>query len=241
MRNYIKIIAVILCLAVLVPFSGCEKNESIKETELTFTAAPAEEAVTSETETSIQETQEPAQAPTAAAQKKYSEEEITEAIVALVKMQETAVRTADDKLMGETINPADKFLKTEAMHLVADQKITPVSEYERTISEITKQGGFYVGTLTQSFVYEGEKRGSREMRSFKFEDGRAYDMGTVLEKVKRGSVTAMYPEGEKELASGLCDTANEYISALGTMWGTNYKEPVSIKMYGDKNVHFYIL
>ena len=141
--------------------------------------------------------------------------------------------------MGETINPADKFLKTEAMHLVADQKIVPVSEYERTITDIIKQGNYYTGTLTQSFIFEGDKRGSQELRLFKFENGKAYDMGTVLEKVKRGSISAMYPEGEKELATGLCDTANEYISALSGMWGTNYKDPVSIKIYGEKKVFLY--
>ena len=180
--------------------------------------------------TSDTQTKEAAQGQAAAASQtqeagSYTEEEITEKIAELVARQETAIITADTELMEETINPADAWLRLEARHLAADQKVWPVSDYKRTVSDITKQGAYYVGTVTQSFVFQGEKKESREQRYFMLEDGAAYDMGTALEKAKAGIVFIAFPEGNYDFAKSLGDTVSGYVAAVNQMWDKNFRDP----------------
>ena len=169
----------------------------------------------------------------------YSEEEIIRSITELVARQEAAIITADTGLMEQTINPADSWLKLEAAHLVADQKVWPVSGYKRTITDIAKEGAYYTGTVAQSFVFQGQEKESCEQRYFMFEDGQAYDMGTVLEKAKAGIVFISFPEGHYDFAKDLGDVTSEYVAAVNEMWGMSFRDPISIKIYGDKKVFLY--
>ena len=69
------------------------------------------------------------------------------------------MKTADSSLMAETINPVDSWLITEASHLAADQKLWPVSQYTRTVTDIINEGYYYSGTVTQNFVFQGIEKG----------------------------------------------------------------------------------
>lgn len=182
------------------------------------------------------QTTSPSEAPIA---REYTEEEIFQKIIELVQVQEIAIQTVDTELMEATINPIDSWLRLEIKHLVADQKLWPVLNYARSVSDIKKEGAYYIGTVVQGFIFQGLEKQSTEQRYFMFEDGKAYDMGTVLEKAKTGLVFLAFPEGQYEFATGLGDVTNEYVTAVNEMWGMSFEDPISIKIYDDKDVFSY--
>lgn len=171
--------------------------------------------------------------------KVYSEDEIFQLIIDLVIKQQEAMIEADESSIIETINPVDSWLQLEAKHLVADQKIMPVKEYSKTVSDIIREGAYYTGTVKQSFVFEGTQKQSIEQRYYMFEEGRVYDMGTVLEKSMWGNVFAAFPSDKYQLAKDLSEVLNTYVDSLNVVWKAGHTSPISVKIYGDKNTFLY--
>ncbi len=169
----------------------------------------------------------------------YSEDEIIQKISELVTKQEKAIIEADKELMAETINPADSWLTMESKHLVADQKVFPAQNYQRSVSEVRKMGEFYIGTVEQNFTFQGLPKESSEQRYFMFDGQNAYDMGTVLEKAMWGRVFAAFPEGYYDFAESLGISINSFVDKLSERWKMNFDEPISLKIYADKYVFLY--
>jgi hypothetical protein len=234
---------VILFAAVIAVLSGCASNNATVTAE-PVTTAQSTEASLSETEAS--DTAAMQATATASAQPApptpeyvFSEQEIIEQIIELVGTQETAIRTADSELMATTIDPMDTWLMLEARHLAADQKVSPVENYTRSVSDISYTGYYYQGTLEQHFIFEGDERSSSELRYFIFQDGKAYDAGTALEKASSGQVFISFPDGEYDFAMQLADTTNEYVAAINDMWSMYFSDTISIKVYDSKEVFLY--
>ena len=240
MKSSGKISVLILCAAIIAAFSACSVTDTYVPTSVAATSANPTVQIAGNVSGSQSETQtvqvlEASPAP----EYVYSEQEIIEAIAELVKTQETAIQTADPELMEQTINPMDSWLILESRHLAADQKVSPVADYTRTVSDISYAGFYYLGTLKQSFTYSGAERSSSELRYFIFQDGRAYDAGTALDKASSGQVFISFPDGEYDFAMKLADATNEYVSKVNDMWSMDFSDIISIKIYGSKEVFLY--
>ena len=227
MKYKLKIFELVLCMALAFSLFGCTYFSSDSGKEL---KPQGENKNMHETESSNKHQK---------TDVLYSEEVIIKKISELVAVQETAIITIDEELMIETINPADAWLKLEAKHLVADQRVFPVQDYSRTIYEVKKEGSYYLGIVNQSFIFQGDQKESTENRYFMFENGKVYDMGTALEKAMWDNVFAAFPDGEYEFARNLSDVASSYVASLNSMWNMEYISSVSIKIYEDKNTFLY--
>ncbi len=235
MSKRVKKAALLFMAAILIfSFFGCSaivppQTSAVQETQDTaadISAGTETQALKSESSEAVM-TEKPAV---------YSQEDIFTAIENLVESQKMAIVTGDSELIEQTINPVDSFLKAEARHLAADQQVFPVSNYSRTVSDLYKEGAYYYGTLEQSFIYQGEDKKSSELRIYMFEDGVAYDMGTVLQKEMWGNIFIAFPEGEYALAENLCETTSRYVEAVNALWGQDFSQSISIKIYDDKDV-----
>ena len=243
MKIALKTWAAILCAAVIAAFSGCTANDAAVTAE---TIAVAQSTVTLSPEITAADTAAVQTTATASAQQAsptpeyvFSEQEIIEQIIELVGTQEAAIRTADSDLMAATIDPVDSWLMLESRHLVANQKVSPVTNYTRSVSDISYAGYYYLGTLEQHFTFEGDERSSSELRYFIFQDGKAYDAGTALEKASSGQVFISFPDGEYEFAMKLADAANDHVAKVNDMWSMDFSDTISIKVYGSKEVFLY--
>ncbi len=241
MKIAVKTWAAIVCAAIIAMLPSCVAVDSETTAEaLSTVQSSATLAVETAAPTAAAATAtSPAPEASPTPEYVYTEQEIIKAIAELVGTQETAIRTADPELMAETIDPMNSYLMLEARHLAADQKVSPVTNYTRTVSDISYAGFYYQGTLEQHFTFQGEERSSSERRYFIFQDGRAYDAGTALEKASSGQVFISFPEGEYDFAMKLAEATNEYVSKLNDMWAMDFHDTISIKVYGSKKVFLY--
>jgi hypothetical protein len=64
-------------------------------------------------------------------------------------------------------------------------------------------------------------------------------VGTVLEKAMWGTVFAAFPNGEYSLAESLSEVINSYVASVNTMWNEDFSDPISIKIYEQKDDFLY--
>lgn len=164
------------------------------------------------------------------------DENVADLIVKLVKKQEEAIINANVEAMLTTINIDNSWLAMETRNLVADQKIVPVKDYTRTITNIKEMDDYWLGTISQNFSYNNETRPSSSTHKYIFDGTNVYDAGIAFEVLALDQVTAYYPKEHKEFTKAISDKTNAYIDLIQEDWKMHISTPVSVKIYEDRNV-----
>lgn len=210
-----RIITLFLLVAIIITFTfGCTSNKDANTfpTQVTNTAPPS------------------------ANPQVDNEENVEDLIVKLVKKQEEAIINADVKAMLTTINIDNSWLAMETKNLVADQKIAPVKDYTRTVTDIKKTEDYWLGTISQNFLFNNKTRPSSSTHKYIFDGTNVYDAGIAFEVSVLDQVTAYYPKQHQEFTKAISDVTNAYIDLIQEDWKTQLSTPVAVKIYEDRNV-----